>query len=95
MLKIVFLAGFYDTANEVYEPAGPDFKKLRQQDMDGELRRDKEAVSFISYANNNIMQHKAVLLVGLVPNQLLSMSTVFAAEREEEGQGEDKETQGG
>ena len=39
--------GFHDTSNEVYDPLNPDFKRLRQQNLDGELRRDKEAVCII------------------------------------------------
>lgn len=35
--------GFYDTSNEKFEPMEPNFKRLRQQELDGELRRDKEA----------------------------------------------------
>lgn len=35
--------GFYDTANETFDPLDPNFKRLRQQQLDGELRRDKEA----------------------------------------------------
>lgn len=34
--------GFYDTSAEIYEPSGPDFKMLRQQVLDGELRSEKE-----------------------------------------------------
>ncbi|CAH1225420.1 CDC5L [Branchiostoma lanceolatum] len=37
--------GFYDTAEETYQPLKPDFKKLRQQNLDGELRDDVEGVS--------------------------------------------------
>ncbi|XP_078700146.1 cell division cycle 5-like protein [Branchiostoma floridae x Branchiostoma belcheri] len=35
--------GFYDTAEETYQPLKPDFKKLRQQNLDGELRDDVES----------------------------------------------------
>ena len=35
--------GFYDTSNEAFDPMDPNFKRLRQQELDGELRRDKEA----------------------------------------------------
>jgi len=35
--------GFYDTANEGFDPMDPNFKRLRQQQLDGDLRRDKEA----------------------------------------------------
>lgn len=35
--------GFYDTSNEAFDPLDPNFKRLRQQQLDGELRRDKEA----------------------------------------------------
>ncbi|KAF4084171.1 hypothetical protein AMELA_G00125950 [Ameiurus melas] len=34
--------GFYDTSMEQYDPLEPDFKRLRQQHLDGELRNDKE-----------------------------------------------------
>jgi len=36
--------GFYDTTVEVFDPAHPDFKHLRQQHLDGEMRKDKEEV---------------------------------------------------
>lgn len=36
-------SGFHDTTNEVYDPLNADFKRLRQQNLDGEMRRDKEA----------------------------------------------------
>ncbi|KAI0237412.1 Cell division cycle 5-like protein [Lamellibrachia satsuma] len=35
--------GFYDTTNETYDPLDPDFKRLRQQQLEGERRGDKEA----------------------------------------------------
>lgn len=31
--------GFYDTSMEQYVPLEPNFKRLRQQHLDGELRR--------------------------------------------------------
>uniref|UniRef100_A0A0B6ZFC9 Uncharacterized protein n=1 Tax=Arion vulgaris TaxID=1028688 RepID=A0A0B6ZFC9_9EUPU len=34
--------GFYDTSQEIYDPLNPNYKRLRQQNLDGELRRDKE-----------------------------------------------------
>ena len=34
--------GFYDTTEEVFDPEDPDFKKLRQQDLDGKRRDDIE-----------------------------------------------------
>ncbi|KAF7704548.1 cell division cycle 5-like protein [Silurus meridionalis] len=34
--------GFYDTSMEQYDPLEPNFKRLRQQHLDGELRNDKE-----------------------------------------------------
>ncbi|MBN3309106.1 CDC5L protein, partial [Amia calva] len=34
--------GFYDTSMENYEALEPDFKRLRQQHLDGELRFEKE-----------------------------------------------------
>lgn len=36
--------GFYDTSEEVIDPFAPDFKRLRQQNLDGELRSEKEEV---------------------------------------------------
>ncbi|PSN39298.1 Cell division cycle 5-like protein [Blattella germanica] len=35
-------AGFYDTTNESLDPSAPDFSRLRQQHLDGELRTEKE-----------------------------------------------------
>ena len=35
--------GFYNTAQEEFNPDGPDFKRLRQQQLDGERRAEKEA----------------------------------------------------
>lgn len=35
-------AGFHDTVNDVYDPAGHDFKRLRQQQLDGELPSERE-----------------------------------------------------
>ena len=35
-------AGLYNTADEIYDPQDLDFKKLRQQQLDGELRTEKE-----------------------------------------------------
>ncbi|XP_072391983.1 cell division cycle 5-like protein [Diabrotica undecimpunctata] len=34
--------GFYDTSNEVLDPMAPDFSKMRQQHLDGELRSEQE-----------------------------------------------------
>ncbi|EDW04547.1 GH23816 [Drosophila grimshawi] len=34
--------GFYDTAEEHLQKQDPDFNKMRQQDLDGELRSEKE-----------------------------------------------------
>lgn len=39
--------GFYDTSEERITPIAADFSKLRQQNLDGELRSEKEAVSYI------------------------------------------------
>lgn len=36
--------GFHDTLNENFDPQDPNFKRLRQQDLDGEMRREKETV---------------------------------------------------
>lgn len=36
--------GFYDTANEEVDPLAPDFRKLRQQNLDGEMRVEIEEV---------------------------------------------------
>lgn len=35
--------GFYDTSEENYDALNADFRKLRQQDLDGELRSEKES----------------------------------------------------
>lgn len=35
-------AGFHNTADDVYEPSGLDFKRLRQQQLDGELPSVRE-----------------------------------------------------
>lgn len=35
-------AGFYDTSEEHLQKQEPDFNKMRQQDLDGELRSEKE-----------------------------------------------------
>lgn len=35
-------SGFYDTSQEVYDPLNPNYKRLRQQNLDGELRSVKE-----------------------------------------------------
>ncbi|XP_053603402.1 cell division cycle 5-like protein [Plodia interpunctella] len=35
-------AGFYDTSTEVVDPMAPDFSRLRQQQLDGELHSEKE-----------------------------------------------------
>lgn len=49
-------AGFYDTSQEVIDPLAPDFGRLRQQHLDGELRSEKEEVKttkllvFLQYA---------------------------------------------
>ncbi|KFM72811.1 Cell division cycle 5-like protein, partial [Stegodyphus mimosarum] len=34
--------GLYDTSEETYDPMNPDYKRLRQQQLDGELRSEKE-----------------------------------------------------
>ena len=36
--------GFYGTANESYDPGTTDFGRLRQQNLDGESRKEKEDV---------------------------------------------------
>lgn len=36
--------GFYDTSKEVIDPMAPDFSKMRQQNLDGELRSEVEEV---------------------------------------------------
>jgi pre-mRNA-splicing factor CDC5/CEF1 len=35
-------SGFYDTSTEVIDPMAPDFNKMRQQHLDGELRSEQE-----------------------------------------------------
>nr|CAI5843965.1 unnamed protein product [Callosobruchus analis] len=34
--------GFYDTSNETLDPMAPDFSRMRQQHLDGELRSEQE-----------------------------------------------------
>lgn len=36
--------GFYDTSKEIIDPMAPDFSKMRQQNLDGELRSEIEEV---------------------------------------------------
>lgn len=43
----LFLTGFYDTSEEVYVAEEPNFKRLRQQNLEGERRTDKEEVNKI------------------------------------------------
>lgn len=42
-------AGFYDTSIEVVDPMAPDFSRLRQQHLDGELHSEKEEVLLTFY----------------------------------------------
>lgn len=37
-------SGFYDTSEEKIDPFAPNFKRLRQQNLDGDLRSEKEEV---------------------------------------------------
>lgn len=37
-------AGFYDTSEEMFDASDPNFQTLRQQQLDGELRKEKEEV---------------------------------------------------
>lgn len=45
--------GFYDISEEIVDPMAPNFARLRQQHLDGELRAEKEEVSdvlvFVNY----------------------------------------------
>lgn len=41
----LFSTGFYDTSEEVYVAEEPNFKRLRQQNLEGERRTDKEEVN--------------------------------------------------
>lgn len=50
-------AGFFDTSEEVYEPQDIDFKRLRRQALDGEMRDDKEMVSIIKKKIFNIINY--------------------------------------
>lgn len=43
--------GFYDTSQEAYDPLNPNYKRLRQQNLDGELRRDKEEVCLSDFSS--------------------------------------------
>lgn len=38
--------GFYDTSGEFVDKVEHDFNKMRQQDLDGELRTEKEEVCY-------------------------------------------------
>lgn len=40
------LKGFYDTSMENYEALEPNFKRLRQQHLDGELRKSVPPARF-------------------------------------------------
>lgn len=44
--------GFYDTSNEAVDPHQPNFNRLRQQSLDGELRSEKEEVGNITFVVN-------------------------------------------
>lgn len=46
--------GFYDTSEEHVQKLEPDFNKMRQQDLDGELRTEKEEVNRDLYFYNNL-----------------------------------------
>lgn len=47
--------GYYDTANEEVDPLAPDFRKLRQQNLDGELRVEIEEVYyFLAFVFYNV-----------------------------------------
>ncbi|XP_064627229.1 cell division cycle 5-like protein [Lineus longissimus] len=35
-------SGFYDTSSEVYDPLDPNFKRLRQQNLEGDRRKETE-----------------------------------------------------
>lgn len=39
--------GFFDTSKEELDPMAPDFSKMRQQHLDGELRSEKEEVRVV------------------------------------------------
>lgn len=47
------LVGFYDTSEEVYVAEEPNFKRLRQQNLDGERRSDKEEVDIFCSSNQS------------------------------------------
>ncbi|KAK2715675.1 cell division cycle 5-like protein [Artemia franciscana] len=64
------LPGFYDTSEEQYDRLAPNFKRLRQQDMDGELRSQKEEAERIKdkkKKKENGDQIPAALLKGEEP----------------------------
>lgn len=42
--KLLFSTGFYDTGEEELPDYQPDFKKLRQDHLDGKMRDDIEQV---------------------------------------------------
>lgn len=41
--------GFYDTSQEVFDPLNPNYKRLRQQNLDGDLRREREEVGYLAF----------------------------------------------
>lgn len=47
LINFFVISGFYDTSEENFEAQEPNFKRLRQQNLDGEMRRDKDEVSVV------------------------------------------------
>lgn len=48
-------AGFYDTSVEIFDATDPNFARLRQQQLDGELRKEREEVfSIVLYMDCQI-----------------------------------------
>ncbi|KAL3188014.1 hypothetical protein MRX96_004250 [Rhipicephalus microplus] len=48
--------GLHDTSEEVYDPTETDFRRLRQQHLDGELRSEREEVS--PFLEVNLSAHR-------------------------------------
>lgn len=53
--------GFYDTSKEDIDPMAPDFSKMRQQNLDGELRSELEEVC-VYFKYNNVYQRSIIFL---------------------------------
>nr|KAG5703308.1 hypothetical protein BaRGS_025550 [Batillaria attramentaria] len=64
--------GFYDTSQEKYDPMDPNYKRLRQQNLDGERRSDKEEVGMTPRGNMTPMARPGTDMTasgGMTPSQ--------------------------